>query len=65
MGTTGRYGRRSVMQLGIFARTFPRPTLEEVFDARFQAKAVLRISSETTGSAFELEASMLFPILVQ
>src|SRR5256885_1183532 len=33
MGTTGRRGRRSMMQLGIFARTFPRPTLEETFDA--------------------------------
>src|SRR6266480_1067116 len=33
MGTTGRYGWRGVMQLGIFARTFARPTLEETFDA--------------------------------
>src|SRR5438270_5933449 len=31
----------------------------------FQAKEVLRISIETKGSAFELEASMLCPIRVQ
>src|SRR6266516_2296266 len=33
MDATGRYDWRSVMQLGIFARTFLRPTLEETFDA--------------------------------
>src|SRR5437868_2450893 len=33
MGATGRHSRRSVMQLGIFARTFTRPTLAEIFDA--------------------------------
>src|SRR5436305_7143327 len=33
MGTTGRYGWRSLMQLGIFARTFTRPTLAGIFDA--------------------------------
>src|SRR5438876_10140941 len=33
MGTTGRCGWRSMMQLGIFARTFTRSTLEETFDA--------------------------------
>src|SRR5437764_15402612 len=33
MGTTGGYSRRSIMQLGIFARTFTRPTLAEICNA--------------------------------
>src|SRR5437879_4098306 len=33
MGDIGRGDRRHVMRLGIFARTFARPQLEEVFDA--------------------------------
>src|SRR5207302_3006192 len=33
MDFIGRSGRRGVMRLGIFARTFSRPTVEGVFDA--------------------------------
>src|SRR2546426_323310 len=33
MGAAGGCDGRCVMQLGIFARTFPRPTLEETFRA--------------------------------
>src|SRR5205085_10006335 len=33
MDYSSRGDRRRVMRLGIFARTFSRPTLEEVFDA--------------------------------